>query len=305
MYNCLIIGSGQIAGGYDRPTSEALLTHAHAYKNHPNFNLLGFYDIDYEKSTQMARRWDCDAFTSLEKTPSIDVISICTPDGLHLSSVNEVLKLEPKLIFLEKPLSNKLDEAKEILSISKNIPILVNYSRRFVPEFQELSVNIANNEFGDFQGGNGIYGKGFIHNGSHMTNLLNLLISKIKNIYVLDEFVDFYESDPTKTVILTFENDKKFFMQGVNCNKFDIFEIDLIFEKARIRIIDSGYKIEFYKVVEYQKIKGYKLLELNKIIETQKDFAMLSAVDNISNYLQNKDELMSTVEQAYEAIMYG
>lgn len=305
MYNCLIIGSGQIAGGYDNPECEAVLTHAHAYKKHPNFNLLGFYDVDYEKSEQMAKKWGAKAFKTLEEVKNVDVISICTPDEFHLSKLKDSLKLNPKLIFLEKPLSNNIDEAKEILEISKYIPILVNYSRRFIPEFQELSDKIKNNEFGKFQGGNGIYDKGFIHNGSHMTDVLSLLIGKIKNTLILDEFVDCYESDPTKTVIFSFENDKKFFMQGVDCNNFDIFELDLIFEKARIRIIESGYKIEFYNVVEYQKIKGYKCLELDKTIETQKDFAMLNAVDNISGYLKNKEKLMSTAEQAYEAIAYG
>lgn len=305
MYNSLIIGAGQIAGGYDSPESEAILTHAHAYKMHQKFNLLGFYDVNFQAAEDMAKKWQSSAFKKLEDVKDVDVISICTPDDYHLSSIKEALKLEPKLIFLEKPLSNDLAESEEIISISKSIPILVNYSRMFTPEFQELSKQIKNNEFGQYQSGNGLYGKGFIHNGSHMTNLLNLLIGKINEYSTIEKFVDFAESDPTKTVILTFENSKQFIMKGVSCKKFDIFELDLIFENARVRIIEFGNKIEIYKVSEYEKIKGYKVLALDKIIETQKDFAMLNALNNISNYLSGNEELLCTVKQAAEAIVYG
>lgn len=305
MYDSLIIGAGQIAGGYDSLESEAVLTHAHAYKRHKDFNLLGFYDIDFNSASNMAKKWDCSAFTTLDEIKTVDVISICTPDEYHLESVKAVLKLNPKIIFLEKPLSNDIEEAKEIISISKKIPILVNYSRRFTPEFQEIALKIKNNEFGNYQSGNGLYGKGFIHNGSHMTNLLNLLLGKIDKQLTINEFVDFKESDPTKTMILTMGNSKQFIMGGLDCRNFDIFEMDLIFEKGRIKIIEFGNKIEVYKVVEYEKIKGYKVLGLDKIIETQKDFAMLKAVENIAQYLDCNTELLSTVEQAYEAIFYG
>lgn len=305
MYNSLIIGAGQIAGGYDSLENETVLTHAHAYKKHKDFNLLGFYDVDFNSALNMSKKWGCSAFNTLDEIKTVDVVSICTPDEYHLESINAALKLNPKIIFLEKPLSNNNEEAKEIISISKKIPILVNYSRRFTPEFQELVLRIKNNEFGKYQSGNGLYGKGFIHNGSHMTNLLNLLLGKIDKHLIIDEFVDFNESDPTKTVVLTMNDSKQFVMRGIDCRKFDIFEMDLIFEKGRIRIIEFGNKIEIYKVVEYEKIKGYKVLALNQVIETQKDFAMLNAVDNISAYLNNKAELLSNVEQAYEAIFYG
>lgn len=35
MYNAVIIGAGQIAGGYDAPNDKPILTHAHAYQTHP------------------------------------------------------------------------------------------------------------------------------------------------------------------------------------------------------------------------------------------------------------------------------
>lgn len=304
MYNALIIGSGKIASGYDSPQESCILTHAHAYSKHDKFNLLGFYDVDFEKAQIEAQKWGVKAFLELEEGNDVDVISICSPDDFHLSSIKEALKLNPKLIFLEKPLSDNLDEAKEILEISKNVPILVNYSRRFVPEFQELAQNIKNGRFSDYMLGTGYYGKGFIHNGSHMTNLFELLIGKIDKVDILEEFEDFYPNDKTKMAILTI-NKKKFTMEGIDCRDYTIFEIDLWFKKGRIRILESGQKIELYLPKESEKYAGYINLELSATINTSLNFAMLNAVDNIYQYLENNEPLKSNVQQAFEATQYG
>lgn len=305
MYNALIMGAGQIAGGYDNPETTAILTHAHAYKEHKDINLLGFYDINFSNALKMAEKWNCNAFKTLEEVSDIDIISICTPDEFHLSSLKQALKLKPKLIFLEKPLSNNINEANKILEISKTIPILVNYSRRFVKEFQDLAQKAKDNLWGEFETGNGYYCKGFVHNGSHMTNLVNLFLGPIKKTADICEFNDFYEKDPTKSVVFSANNGNKFFMQGTNCNNFTMFEIDLIFQKSRIRILEAGKKIELYSIKENEQYKGYFNLVLKETLKTELDFALLNAIDNIHSYLTNGEPLKSTVQQALEAINYG
>lgn len=175
MFNALIIGAGRIAAGFDTPESESVLTHAHAYSLHPDFNLLGFIDPDLNQSQKAAKKWNCEAFNSLSDIKAIvDVVSICSPDHVHYESVIQSQKLSPKLIFLEKPISNNLEKAKELLCFT--IPIAVNYSRRYIKEFRELADRIKGNKFGRFFIGTAYYGKGFIHNGSHMIDLLRLLL---------------------------------------------------------------------------------------------------------------------------------
>lgn len=289
MYKALIIGAGQIAGGYDEPCAKAVLTHAHAYQNNENIELLGFYDINFEQAQKMAQKWSVKAF---QNPVEADIISICTPDFCHLSSLKIALQLNPKIIFLEKPLSNSLKEAEEIVEISKNVPVLVNFSRRFTPEFQKLAKRIKSGEFGKFRSGFGYYGKGYIHNGSHMRNLLNLFFGQIKTVTETGSFVDFSENDPTKSVTLTFD-EGEFRMQGVNANDFTLFELDLIFEMGRIKILNSGYDLHIYKVVDNPKYKGYRILELCEEIHTSLDFAMENAVKNIVDYLRGSGDLIS------------
>lgn len=296
MYSALIIGAGQIAGGYDNPSDNDILTHAHAYENSKNIELLGFYDINIEQAKKMASKWDSKAIEDLDEVKSIDVVSICTPNSFHLKSVQDALKLNPKVIFLEKPVSDNLKDAQEIYEISKKVPVLVNFSRRFVKEFQELAKDIKTGKFGKYQTGSGFYGKGFIHNGSHMRNLMELFLGDIKKITILEEINDFFENDTTKTAILEFENDKKFFMQGCDCNKFSIFDFDLMFEKAKIRIINSGNNIEIYTVKENLIYKGYYSLCLNKSYPTELNFALQNAVSNIEEFITCGQKLISPVK---------
>ena len=84
MYSALIIGAGQIASGFDEPDSNAVLTHAHAYINNPDTELLGFYDINYSMAQKAAEKWRTKAFKEI---PQADIISICVPDEYHTETV--------------------------------------------------------------------------------------------------------------------------------------------------------------------------------------------------------------------------
>ncbi|MDR0677764.1 MAG: Gfo/Idh/MocA family oxidoreductase [Holosporaceae bacterium] len=306
VYNVLIVGAGQIASGFDFSDSEDILTHAHAYTKHNGFNLVGFYDVAFEKAKLAAQKWDCDCFENISNVKSkIDVISICTPDNYHVTSIRQIVELLPKLIFLEKPIPNNASEIAYLMDIAKSVPIAVNYSRRYVKEFQELSRRIFFKEFGEFVTGVGHYGKGFMHNGSHMIDLLRLLIGNIGSVKTVTKIKDFYPNDPSKNVDVFFENNARFSMHVIDCNNYTIFELDLFFEKARIRILDSGFKIEIYKIVENKVFNGYRKLQKNMDYSTQLNSAMFSAMDNIFNFLVRKEKLLCNICDGYEAIRYA
>jgi predicted dehydrogenase len=235
IYNALIVGAGRIASGFDIPSADEIFTNAHAYTRHAGFNLLGFYDVNRETAKLASQKWNCCHFNDVSDVKEkVDVVSICTPDCCHLSSLRQILGLHPKLIFLEKPITNDLSEVENLTEIAKKIPIAVNYSRRYVIEFQKLSQRIFSGEFGEFIMGIGYYGKGFIHNGSHITDLLHLLIGEIKFVEKKSTVVDFYDNDPSINMTVHFRNNSEFFMRAISCNNFTIFEMDLVFQKARI-----------------------------------------------------------------------
>lgn len=306
-YNVLIVGAGNIGAFFDAPFSESILTHAHAFSEEKGFNLLGFVDASEQRGKEAAKLWGGNYFSSLEEAfgkNKIDVAAVCVPDEYHYDILKKISNFPIKIVFAEKPLAKNLKQAEEIIKIykEKNISCLVNYSRRFVSEFEFLKEDILKGEYGKFICGNGYYGKGTLHNGSHLIDLLRYLIGEIKDFKVINHNFDFYNEDPSVSAVLSFQDGGNFVMQNIPCNDYTIFELELLFENKRIRIVDSGFKIEEYGVLDSKIFHGYKNLFKEKEYETELNKAMLNAVKNIYNNLINNEELKCTLDDGYKAM---
>lgn len=292
MYKVVILGAGNIAAKFDSPDKKEVLTHAHAFTNNAAFQLLGFYDKDYGRAEEAAQIWGGQAYHNLEAAlEEADVVSCCVPDSFHGDMLKEIAKYNPCLVIAEKPLAISLKEAEEIKQIYENrIPLLVNYSRRFLMEFQELKEQIK--DYGKFVRGVGYYGKGILHNGSHMIDLLRFLLGEVEDIMVLPyENHDFEEEDSSKEVILKIQQGL-FHMIAVDCRIATIFELELFFEKARIRILDGGNKIEKYTIKESEVYVGYKNYQLSAVQEVNYSGAMEGLARNAESFLNQKEKLL-------------
>lgn len=305
IYNVLIIGAGNIGAFFDTPSSENTLTHAKAFSRTEGFNLLGFVDASKKNGEEAAKLWGVNYYSTLEEAftkNKVDIVSVCVPDEYHYDILKRISNYPIKLVFAEKPLAKNMDQANKIIKIykEKSIRCLVNYSRRFVAEFNILKENILKGQYGKFVCGNGYYGKGTLHNGSHLIDLLRYLIGEIEDIKVINYNFDFYNDDPSISAILSFQKKRDFVMQNLPCNNYTIFELELLFEHRRIRIVDSGFKIEEYSVLDSKVFNGYRNLFKEKEYETELNKAMLKAIINIYNSLTYDEELKCTLDDAYK-----
>lgn len=306
-YNVLIIGAGNIGAFFDTPKSDKFLTHAHAFTKHKGYNLLGFVDVNRQKAQEAASVWRGKAFLSIEEAlnkEQIDIACVAVPDDYHYAVLKELSKFPLQVIFSEKPLTKTLGEATDIIQIikTKNIRVLVNYSRRFVPEFEKIKNDIDKGIYGEYLTGNGYYGKGLMHNGSHLVDLLRYLIGEICSVIPVDSICDFYPDDKSISAILTFENGKPFFIQYVDSRKYTIFEIDLLFERKRIRIHDSGFKIEEYNIKESATFKGYRNVVKSEEINTSLPNALYNVAENIFRHLTDGQSLKCSIEEGYKTL---
>ncbi|MBA4319337.1 MAG: hypothetical protein C0412_13125 [Flavobacterium sp.] len=305
--NALIIGAGQIGAFFDAPDSNNILTHAHAYTKSNNYKLIGFIDSDFKKAQKAANLWNCDSFSTIDeafKKHSIDVISVAVPDAYHYEILSQVSNYPVRIVFAEKPLTKTITQAQEIEKIfkQKNVPVLVNYSRRFVPEFWEIQKNIQNNTYGKYITGTGYYGKGFLHNGSHMIDFLRYLLGEIETINILQKQYDYYTDDPSVSGIIYFANKTPFFLQHVNCSFYTLFELDLLFEKKRLRIKNSGFCLEEFDIKPNPIFKEYKNLTQISESQTQLGQALSYAVENMYNFLAHNEPLKCTINDGEKAL---
>ncbi|QQR49688.1 Gfo/Idh/MocA family oxidoreductase [bacterium] len=303
-YNVLIIGAGRIGAFFDTPHDHRVLTHAHAFSKHPAFELVGFVDADSAAAADAAQRWGGRAFVSIEQAflqSAIDIVCVATPDSTHYDILKQLLRYSIKLVFAEKPLTKTLEQAGHIKQLYEQagIPVLVNYSRRFVPDFHKLRERVQHGDFGRFVTGTGYYGKGLLHNGSHMLDFMRFFLGEMSAVKSVQKIFDYYDDDPSIVGTVHFEHyDAPFFLQPVDCRLFTIFEIDLLFEKGRLRILNSGFTIEEYAVERSVIFQGYSNLVLKHQYSSSLDQALYYAADNSAQFLVGRQPLYCTLDDA-------
>ena len=101
------------------------------------FDLIGFYDIDKESSEELSKKEGYKYFSNLDSLLSnVDAVDIVSPTTTHFEIAKNVI-LKNKHVFIEKPITNKSENAKELidLSIKNNIIGQVGHVERFNPAY--------------------------------------------------------------------------------------------------------------------------------------------------------------------------
>jgi len=113
------------------------------------YNLIGFYDSNKDNAIKTSNELDYISFESPEELISkCDVIDIVTPTSFHHKI--GLLALKNKChVFIEKPITKTLDEAKELIELSfiNNLKGQVGHVERFNPAFRESKPHITNPMF--------------------------------------------------------------------------------------------------------------------------------------------------------------
>lgn len=103
-------------------------------------NLVGFYEIDLEKARKISDEYNVKAYESLESLLNdVEAISIVTPTNLHYNVAKIALE-KGKHVFIEKPFTETIPQAKELISISEknNLKIQIGHIERFNPAILSL-----------------------------------------------------------------------------------------------------------------------------------------------------------------------
>ncbi len=301
-YTAVIIGAGRIASSFDSPDIRDILTHAHAYQEHPRTSLLGFFDTDASASLRAARRWRSRSLSWRElEMLRPDIISVCVPDAEHYPMLLKLMRLRPKLVVSEKPLTTRLAHARHLARIylRHRIPVLVNYSYLFDSAIQHIKKLLDTGRSGRVLAAYGIYSKGLLHNGSHVISLARYLFGDLKESHAHHRVRDYSHSDPTIGGFLSFKKCPQFHLIACDEKKYSLFEFDVLLEKGRFRLFDAGMKLSFSKVSPDATYAGYRSLKLQYEKAVMRD-ALLRLIDNGVRHLDAGSPLICDITDAYE-----
>ena len=101
------------------------------------FDLIGFYDTNKETSKELSRKEGYKYFSNLDNLlDNVDAIDIVSPTSTHYEIAKNVI-LNNKHVFIEKPITDNSDHAKELIELSKKNNIIgqVGHVERFNPAY--------------------------------------------------------------------------------------------------------------------------------------------------------------------------
>ncbi|MEO0443021.1 MAG: Gfo/Idh/MocA family oxidoreductase, partial [Pseudomonadota bacterium] len=207
----LIIGCGNIAGGFDKAIADTdgPCTHAGAYTRDGRYRLSACVDPNPRQGKAFQQDWQVDHYyATLAAIPPhkhFDIISICSPTDCHYEDMQVAISKRPRLIFCEKPVTQKTDHTQALIAQCKqhNIGLMVNYTRRWDPDIQDLKNAIDHQHYGQLRSVIGIYNKGIFNNGSHLINTLTLLLGQLSIHQVLPGITDYHSDDPSISALLS------------------------------------------------------------------------------------------------------
>ena len=113
------------------------------------YELIGFYDPFRENAEKVAKEFGYKLFDSItELIDAVDVVDIVTPTLSHFDCAREAIE-GGKHIFIEKPITNTLEEAEAIrvLASQNHVKGQVGHVERFNPAFKAAKDVIDNPMF--------------------------------------------------------------------------------------------------------------------------------------------------------------
>ncbi|HEX2033841.1 MAG TPA: Gfo/Idh/MocA family oxidoreductase [Chloroflexota bacterium] len=130
--------------------------HLRTYKAHPQAEVVAVCDVDRARADAVAAEFGVKAYYDLDEllgSESVDMVSVATAgveNGSHHYQPTMQALAAGKHVMCEKPLSNNLAEAKEMVAEAKrrNLCLAVDLNHRFTPATRLAKEKITSGELG-------------------------------------------------------------------------------------------------------------------------------------------------------------
>lgn len=254
--SALIVGCGRIAGGFNDADESAVLTHALAYRR-LGVGLVACCDRDAARAARFAQRWEIprhgsDAAALLGATRP-DLVSLCTPPS-EACPLLEVVLAAPGVrgVLVEKPLGGTAEEARRIATLAgrDGRPLLVDYFRAFDPFYDRLLGEVRGEGFGAFREGTARYYGAADVNAVHWLERVIALFGPPVSATRLGGAKD------SPRFEVRFQEGPVLFLPSDGC-QYAPFELDLLFERRRVRVVDSERRVEHFRSDPDPRFPGY------------------------------------------------
>lgn len=123
--------------------------HLNNWKEIEGAEMAGFYDPNDETAAEVSKSYNLKRFDTVDALlDACDAVDIIAPTSFHFDLCKSAIK-KGKHVFVEKPLANTMEEARELVKLAKeaNIKVQVGHVERFNPAFLALKDNVLDPMF--------------------------------------------------------------------------------------------------------------------------------------------------------------
>ncbi|WP_324719449.1 Gfo/Idh/MocA family protein [Salinimicrobium sp. HB62] len=123
--------------------------HLRLLQESEKYELVGFYDIDEDSGRKVEEEFGYKYFNNLnDLIAAVDVVDVVTPTLSHFEVGQKTIKAG-KHLFVEKPITNTIEEAEELVRLGKEFKVKgqVGHVERFNPAFKAVAEKFENPMF--------------------------------------------------------------------------------------------------------------------------------------------------------------
>jgi predicted dehydrogenase len=303
----LIVGCGNIAGGYDLPGGggEYPQSHAGAYRRHCGFELVACVDPDAARREAFATAWSvprpCATIEQAAATGErFDVIVICSPTAQHAADLAMSLQLRPSLVVCEKPVTPTASETARFVEAyaSAGVPLMVNHTRRWAPDIVRLTDDLRSGARGPLRCVSALYNKGLMNNGSHLIDLLRMTCGELSVVAAGEPRSDHFPDDPSVPFMLRSAGGVPVSANVADAGDFAVFELQFVTSRGILVMEGGGLRWRERAVVESATFPGYRVPDADHSYDGEFRAAMSAMVANQHAFLTRGEKLACTGRDA-------
>lgn len=265
VYRAAVIGLGNIGFMFDLDSKRSSTwSHVSAYNRCNETVLTACVETDKEKTQLFTERHpDVPVYSQVEQmfaNHSLDIVSIATPTPTHFPILESIAQYPIAAVFCEKPFGPTAKECRMMVSLAeeKKIALAVNHTRRWEATFIEATEIVSRGLIGEIRAMHAYY-PGQIYNiGTHLYDLIRMISGALPRS-VKGVFSGADSSDPSISGTMFFDT-FQCMIQATGKREDLIFEVDVVGDQGRLRVLENGFEVQMYKFQESQRYSGYREL---------------------------------------------
>lgn len=285
-----------------------------------HYELVGFYDPNDEMAQKVVEQYQIKRFEQLEELiQAVDVVDIVTPTITHFNLASKVIEAG-KHIFIEKPVTHTLEEAKQLVekANAKGIKIQVGHVERFNPALLALEGSVINPMFIEAHRLAVFNPRGtdvsvildlMIHDLDIILSMVNSEVSVVSasGVAVVSDTPDIanarIEFENGCVANLTTSRISMKQMRKVRLFQKDAYiSLDFLDKQAQVvRLYEEENKPETDNILELHTQNGVKYIHMNAP-EIQPVNAIKMELETFAESIQNDTRPKVSVEDGYKAL---